>query len=839
MITDEALEERRNQWLTSINFRNRYEIIRKAVEGEYRESEQNGQLKWFTPHGPDHCKAVENILYDLLPIPYETKEKSLPSIDLIQIAPNVQLSEIERFYLINSAWLHDLGMIKQSNGEDSKKGGEEIRDNHHIRSEKFIVEHFAKLQLFESEVSILGTLAYYHRRRCPIDECPELIKIIDHKDTIRVRLLAAYLRLADAMHVDISRAPSTQYAILLTYNIPTANKLHWLKSNFVLGILPDLKDKSLTVIFKEPTDEIIRKCIDDTTYSIDPKLSDAIKANSNTFQTKENLFKKTLDGIFDEIHKDLQSELDSIKEVLIRGNISCFLNVKKVTHQFAMRDGFINDLKTIRHHYPSTYNPSSTSLYRIIIDTLLGICETTRNESLASLNEKVDTFLKDIEDNILTPRQTYKGLHNLYDAIKMINDEKYDRNQKLVEAIANDYKDNKEAQVRIKYIKEKVENKGDEKCKTLSELEIFLYHKHNKLNEDIGRIRMHATDNFRELLVDELFGSIYGKNILNINNGSTNNEGRAHATSHEEKNNYSANGENPKEKNENDNTEIIKERVNILLYGYSELVIKTLCGFRDAVIKKIIDDLSNSEIKKAHKSTEWNFQLHKSDIEKTASNFFRIFVCEGQPKNRLGWAGKVIFHDGTSYALKLQEYGFTNIFLIPDATAATLLTKNNKNFDIHLVLLGANSYNKEGDKIKSFTHSTGHAMVANLTKKLKDDIDSDKPKEGVTDEKQKTMPKLIFTVTTDKEGETETHLKKSHREEEEGLYFVRFNLDEIIKKRFFFAHNSDTKERLKASKDDIMIYNPKEEKIDGAYADVVIDENGLHSYPFDKLQQNR
>lgn len=798
MITNKSLEKRRNLLLKSKKLRKRYEIIRKAVEGEYSESEQNVQLKWFTPHGPEHCKAVENNLYDLMPVPHFSDDK----VKSDKSTSNERLSEIEWFFLIISAWLHDLGMIKGS--KDSKKEDEEIRDDHHTRSEKYIAEHYAKLHIFENEAPILGLLAFYHRRRCKIDECPEVVKIIDYKERIRVRLLAAYLRLADAMHVDTSRAPSSKYAILLTYNIPTASKLHWLKSNFLLGISTDLSDKSFTVIFKKPTDEVIKNCINDTTYSIHEKPKSTFKGNETPYQKRYNLFINTLESIYSEIHQDLQAELDSVKEVLIRGNISCFLNVKKVNQQVAMRDVFINDLKTILHHYPSIYNPSGTSLYRIIVDTLLGICDSTRHESDSTKKDKIIPFIKDVEEQILAPRKSYIALKNLIDNIKKINNEKEDKRAVLKKILELDIKD---VDKRIEEIKNEKEKSKDN---PLTELEIFLYHKHDKLNSDVARIRENAASKFEALLGSELFDRIYQNSFLNKD-----------SSSNKERSDYRDNSE---KKIEEENKEIVKERVNILLYGYSELVVKTLCGFRDAVINKIIADMGKGDSKDAHDF----FHLHKIDIEKTASNFFRIFVCEGQPKNRIGWGGKVVYHDGTNYALKLQEYGFTNIFLIPDATAAYLLNAKNENTNIHFVLMGANSYKtRENGEPISFKHSTGHAMIAGLTKNLKDDNSSDK----------KIKPKLIFTVTTDKKDSREEQDKYdkfiSFKEEIEDLYFVRFKYDEVIKKRFFFAHNADTKKRLKTVKEDIMIYNPKEEEIDGIY-DIVINE--IECYP--PIQKN-
>ena len=215
MIDDEVLKNKRNQWLHSEVFRDRYVVIRKVVEGFYFDSQHSVQLKWFTPHGPEHSKTLENTLYNLMPMPSEPQNGKLNYyLNGCEFAKKEQLTESERFFLIVSAWLHDLGMIRQPD-KDKELTDEQIRDNHHIRSEKYIAENFSKFQLTDGEASLLGIMAYYHRRRCPIEACPEKLTIAGHEGDIRVRLLAAYLRLADALHVDFTRAPANDYAILL------------------------------------------------------------------------------------------------------------------------------------------------------------------------------------------------------------------------------------------------------------------------------------------------------------------------------------------------------------------------------------------------------------------------------------------------------------------------------------------------------------------------------------------------------------------------------------------------------------------------------------------------
>jgi hypothetical protein len=845
MIDDEELKVKRNQWLHSEGLRDRYVVIRKVVEGIFNDSKHSVQLKWFTIHGSEHSKALENTLYNLIPMPSEPQNGKLNYyLNGCEFAKREQLTESERFFLIVSAWLHDLGMIRQPD-KDKELTDEQIRDNHHSRSEKYIAEKFSTFHLTDGEASLLGIMAFYHRRRCPIDECPEKLTIAGHEGAIRVRLLAAYLRLADALHVDFTRAPAKEYAILLTYNIPTSSKLHWLKSNFVLGISTDITAKTITVTFKALTDKAMKDCVQDANNSIfDKENKDNRYKERENIHAKENIFQNTLDAIYDEIYQDLKEELDSVKEVLIRGNISCFLNVKKETCQVEIKDQFLNDIKTILHHYPSLNNPSGSSLHKIIVDTLLQICKIARDEPEEIRKDRIDNFLRDIKENILEPRKSYIGLHNLYNGLTEITEEKISENKKkkLKDLLRKDLEE-KNIDERIKSIKDKHEIC---KNKPLTELEIFLYHKRKKLEEDANGVRKNASKFFSKIISNDIKDDEleYIKKLREIFNEryrfflpkSEHKDGDANENDDNAKNDSKTNAEKQKEKFEK---EFNRKRVNILLFGYSKLVIKTLCGFRDALIKNIIEDLSKESLEK--------FAWHKDDLEKTASNFFRIFVCEGQPKNRLGWGGKVVYHDGTNYAKKLHEYGFTNIFLIPDATAASLMDIDHS-LDIHFVIMGANSYKlkdtnsekKDNDKPEKayFIHSAGHAMVAKLTQKLKEEMDlKQEEKQGI---EKKVKPILIFSVTTEKRDEPkepkqdEVEKQESTKQEgqlpkveyEEGWAFARFKDDEEIKKRFFFPISNNDRETIKKFGNDFMIYNPKLDEIPYEYADVVIDENG-------------
>jgi len=141
----------------------------------------------YTDHGEDHCKTVESNLDELIP---ESIKKTL--------------NEYEIFILLCSVWLHDMGiMIKRAD-----ESVEDIRSTHHIRSAEFIMKKFSDL-LNEAERVVMAAISRAHRSVVDLSTLDERISL--HHPTlgnqhIRVRFLAALLRLADACDICHTRA---------------------------------------------------------------------------------------------------------------------------------------------------------------------------------------------------------------------------------------------------------------------------------------------------------------------------------------------------------------------------------------------------------------------------------------------------------------------------------------------------------------------------------------------------------------------------------------------------------------------------------------------------------
>ena len=290
---------------------------------------------------------------------------------------------------------------------------------------------------------------------------------------------------------------------------------------------------------------------------------------------------------------------------------------------------------------------------------------------------------------------------------------------------------------------------------------------------------------------------------------------------------------------------------NAKVLRYSELAIKTLCGFRDAVLSLYMDSFRSGTMafkNKPHRSQAPPFSVHplyhKEKLEFQASRHFRIFVCEGQPKNSTAWGAAVQYHDGKSYAVSLVEHGFTEINLIPDAVATTLVAPfdegNDKSLNIDFIIVGANGFDDS-----KFRHSGGHAMVVAACSLAKH-----KAKESHSlNSCQPPTPKLVLSLMTDKysakeltlsgsgtiSGAEESRLpgigEKRKIIEHNGWRFQDAFLNEPVRVKTFFPQNTLFQEQIDTVIDadhenepPICFYNPREDIIPIKEVDVIITE---------------
>jgi translation initiation factor 2B subunit (eIF-2B alpha/beta/delta family) len=355
--------------------------------------ENNIHEPWHTFHDASHNQEVEKKIYDLIP-----KEK------------RNQIDEKEWFYLLSATWLHDIGMILNLFGQDDDF--KQVRDTHHERSVKYIMDNHDVLGLDKKEASIISQICKYHRKSLDIKDLKKEV------GNIRLRLLAAYLRLADALHIDSTRISDSRYKLLVALEMPWENRFHWIKSKWVQSVIPKHDSMKICItVFDLP--------IESPRQGLLPQL------------------------VTDEIIE----ELNSVKDVLIRGKISYF-----------------SDIET------NTFDPPLDGEDRIELELVLGNIEL---ENISSASEAVECiansfirlaaepgpatfdairkYLSQME-NVLEARPCHIMIKNILKRIDMLT-----QNGNLSEEVR---------QNRVKKIKEELESATETRNKMITQLSI-------------------------------------------------------------------------------------------------------------------------------------------------------------------------------------------------------------------------------------------------------------------------------------------------------------------------------------------------------------------------------
>ncbi len=701
-------------WLPSNEFKEKLLRIRDRVILLIEENKKdNSGLKYFTPHDIEHCRGVEDLIHRL--IPGYKYHKFL---------------EVERFYLLASAWLHDIGMLPLVAKElTSKKELEdtEIRERHHIFTAEFIVNQFTRCGVDESDKEILSNLCRFHTRKEDINECNE--KVFVNNVEIRLRLLAAYLRLADSLHIGSSRTPADAYAICLTYNIHPESKIHWIKSILVNGVLIDDKKHEITVEFKHPYND---------TESGERKVLE-----------ESNLSK--LDYITRVVMDDFKEELSTISNVLTRNEITYYLDIKKVVSKVHMSRQILNDIRELSINYDIMVNPSASKILEMILVTISNIGGfmlkkdyemdskindgkhyiiyiDLKNANFSQIKQKLASFIDSIENNILIIRQCHLGL------------------KKLV----------KDCKVYLSYINE-----------------------HDYENGFVKKIVEHYWNHLMSREKIRYISCTFFKEEIERN----------------------------KEKREN-------KKINILLFGYSDLVLKAICGFRDYIINS--DLFKDGTLMDESKHSKFYRNLYNSGLEKNASDCFNIFICDGQPKTQTQSGDKLLYHDGFQYGLALSRRNFSNIIIVPDITVNSIIEKEN----IDYILVGANGLTN-----REFKHSAGHGSVIKLAMDHKRSKDS---------ESNWLKPKIILVVTKQKyihknndDSNNMTFKKSKLKVEGINLWQSKDSQQSRTRDNIWFTKDSNIINELKRYK--INLFNPREDTVPIGYLDYIISD--IKDYP--------
>jgi hypothetical protein len=326
----------------------------------------------YTIHDNRHSEAVEQKLYSILP-------------------ESTNLNSHERFFLLASIWLHDIGMSpklfdNEQNPDDLFQDidekinyNKEIRNKHAIRSADFIDKNFKTLGLTQKEASDLMTMVKYHRYSAYKD----LYKLDDFSanyPNIRLKLLIAYLRLADAMQVPLpcEMVLPVEFKIFLAYGLDSNSLVHWFKSIYAIDVEPDFNNFSINIKLRRPTpdDEV-------------------------DWHTLMEPLKKV-------IKLSLENELDSIKDILITGGKPIFLHVNCECYPDPRMDNEVTNLRVLLNNielFDETLTPSSSLLMATIQKQIEILIDGPINSSV--------NYLDNYRKKVISEELTKKRLHSL------------------------------------------------------------------------------------------------------------------------------------------------------------------------------------------------------------------------------------------------------------------------------------------------------------------------------------------------------------------------------------------------------------------------------------------
>jgi len=211
-----------------------------SVEGVRREAKRIWERplhRYYTDHSVSHSERIIGILNNLT----KGTENSVRLLSITEV-----------YILLAGAYLHDVGMQDErfANGHL-----EEIRDRHHeLTGELIRNNHFKRVGrtlplglegVPVDIVNIIASVAEAHRR---IDLSQgKYEEYIYGAETIRPRLLAALLRLADELDIDHRRV---HLELLDLMNVPTKSSFFWYLCYYVSGVR--IQDGFITVSYRFP-----------------------------------------------------------------------------------------------------------------------------------------------------------------------------------------------------------------------------------------------------------------------------------------------------------------------------------------------------------------------------------------------------------------------------------------------------------------------------------------------------------------------------------------------------------------------------------------------------------
>ena len=180
-------------------------------------------IRYFTSHGKQHMLGVVRQLSNML----------LPGGKHV-----TTLSSTELLVLLCSAWLHDIGLLVNRDSKGRLLSNEEIREKHHQLSHDKILEIHVEAGIHDEILAdLIARVCLCHRREESIPKHLAKEQVI-RGDWTHPQLLAAILRMADALDTDAQRAPKIFLDKL--FELSELGQLHWQICQMTnVGYLPE------------------------------------------------------------------------------------------------------------------------------------------------------------------------------------------------------------------------------------------------------------------------------------------------------------------------------------------------------------------------------------------------------------------------------------------------------------------------------------------------------------------------------------------------------------------------------------------------------------------------
>lgn len=435
----------------------------------------NLSIPFYTTHGPIHNEAIINLLLELMPRDFRTK-----------------LVELERFLLLVSAWIHDIGMLDLDFFQEQYRP-HDVRKEHHRRSARWLQNEAAGLGLCTAEADIVTFMIVMHRKKEFLLECPESMFVGSQK--VNVRFLAALLRIADALHIDESRAPMHEYMIYRMTGMPAEAKFHWVKARTVQGIEINLQQGYINVQLDIPQDK-----------------------TPNDFRP-----------LADFIHQELESELETVRHTFAKDGspllMDVSLNILPIPCILAesRRAIEINELNNL---ISIDVSPNARRLVTVILDSIEQIGPITQQENTAKhilkTLENLREYAKDLVPKVVVRRCHVAAVRAFVALVRMLRDEKpefkwYTSTDLFTldggAASMNDKAvDKQHLEEQLTAIIEQIHFPADEKkcSKILKKIEKYFKWEHQMLDKSVEDLKKTAEMHAKEILTDTDRILLYG-----------------------------------------------------------------------------------------------------------------------------------------------------------------------------------------------------------------------------------------------------------------------------------------------------------------------------------------